>query len=715
MALNKAKGIVLDLTDTRTNILPGVAGKDIGAAANRFRDIFLANDVNVTGNVVVGGLVDGRDVAADGIVLDAIGPALTDAQIKTKYEANLNTNAFTDADVTRLAATLLRSGGTMTGSLILAGDPSVSLEAATKQYVDNVAQGLDVKAAVRMSTAQGIGNLVLSGIQTIDGVVGVAGDRVAPVEQTDATTNGIYIMAAGAWTRSTDADSDADVTSGMSFAVTEGTLNANRQIILVTPDPITLGTTALTFSFISAAISDNSVTNLLLVDMKANSVQVRNAATLGDPSAVDELDLSTLAAPIGGFFMLGWDANGVLGKIDVGALPLTLGATDIAVTSGTMDGVVIGAVDPRAGDFTVGKFGAGTAALPSISFTADPNTGFLNTPDVIEFSAGGQSRLIMSNIGIEGKLAGSARLINVAATALIPSIVPNKGDPNSGLGSGVGDTLSLIAGGKEMLSLKETGVATTDQIIVGPAGIIGAAATPSLAFGDGDTGLFESIDDTLGFAALGVHRFSLLLNSFQGFVAASGAIFNEGATATNPTLIPRRESASTGIGSSAANVLSLVSNGVETISLSSTAINVKQPMTVAADPTVPLGVATKQLIDKQAEVVAFAVSDEETAITTGATKITFRMPFAMTLTAIRASFATAGTTASTIDVNLNGVTVMAVTKLTVDANEKTSETAAVEEVISVSALTDDGEITVDIDTAGTGAKGLKLYLIGTRT
>jgi hypothetical protein len=113
-------------------------------------------------------------------------------------------------------------------------------------------------------------------------------------------------------------------------------------------------------------------------------------------------------------------------------------------------------------------------------------------------------------------------------------------------------------------------------------------------------------------------------------------------------------------------------------------------------------------------VLAVAVSDETTAITTGTAKVTFRMPFAMTVTAVRASLSTASTSGTpTLDINEGGSSILG-TKLSIDANEKTSTTAASAATITDSALADDAEITIDIDTAGTGAKGAKVYIIGTR-
>jgi hypothetical protein len=106
----------------------------------------------------------------------------------------------------------------------------------------------------------------------------------------------------------------------------------------------------------------------------------------------------------------------------------------------------------------------------------------------------------------------------------------------------------------------------------------------------------------------------------------------------------------------------------------------------------------------------FAVSDETTDITTGTAKVTFRAPKAMTITAVRASLSTTSSSGTpTVDINEGGTTILS-TKLTIDAGEKTSTTAAVAAVISDASIADDAEITIDIDVAGTGAKGLKVYI-----
>ena len=110
-----------------------------------------------------------------------------------------------------------------------------------------------------------------------------------------------------------------------------------------------------------------------------------------------------------------------------------------------------------------------------------------------------------------------------------------------------------------------------------------------------------------------------------------------------------------------------------------------------------------------------ACSDETTALTTGAAKATFRMPYAFTVTGVRASLTTAGSTSgvTTIDINEGGSSILS-TLITIDQGELTSTTAATAPVISDASLADDAQMTVDIDGLSGGATeaGLKVTLIG---
>lgn len=137
-------------------------------------------------------------------------------------------------------------------------------------------------------------------------------------------------------------------------------------------------------------------------------------------------------------------------------------------------------------------------------------------------------------------------------------------------------------------------------------------------------------------------------------------------------------------------------------------------------PVVQGGETKKIQFDQMVELIPVelivACSDESTALTTGAAKVTFRMPYNMKLTDVRASVGTAPTGATIIvDINEGGSTILS-TELTIDATEKTSTTASVPVVISDDDLADDAEITIDIDQIGStiAGAGLKVTLIGTR-
>lgn len=129
-------------------------------------------------------------------------------------------------------------------------------------------------------------------------------------------------------------------------------------------------------------------------------------------------------------------------------------------------------------------------------------------------------------------------------------------------------------------------------------------------------------------------------------------------------------------------------------------------------PSAALEISTTSI--RVLETIGISVVSESTTLTTGTAKRTFRMPFAFTVTGVRANLSTASSSGTpTVDINEGGTTILS-TKLTIDANELTSTTAATAAVVSDTALADDAEITIDIDVAGTGAKGLKVYINGYR-
>ena len=166
-------------------------------------------------------------------------------------------------------------------------EPTNDQDAATKSYVDAARSGLDVKQSVRVATTEFI---ALSGTQTIDDVSVIAGNRVLVKDQ-GAATNGIYDVAAGSWSRSTDADSSAEVTAGMFTFVSEGTANADSGWVLTTNDTITLGTTVLSFAQFSGA---GQITAGSGLTKSGNTLNVGTASSSRIVVNSDDIDLATI-------------------------------------------------------------------------------------------------------------------------------------------------------------------------------------------------------------------------------------------------------------------------------------------------------------------------------------------------------------------------------------------------------------------------------------
>ena len=123
----------------------------------------------------------------------------------------------------------------------------------SKEYVDAVKVGLDFKDSVRVATTANIS--LSSAPAAIDGVTLSSDDRVLVKDQSTGSQNGLYVFngSGSAMTRATDADANAEVTSGMFTFVTEGTVNADSGFVLTTDGSITVGTTALAFAQFSGA------------------------------------------------------------------------------------------------------------------------------------------------------------------------------------------------------------------------------------------------------------------------------------------------------------------------------------------------------------------------------------------------------------------------------------------------------------------------------
>jgi len=220
-------------------------------------------------------------------------------------------------------------------------DPVSNTDATNKQYVDSVAQGLDVKASVIAATTA---NITLSGAQTIDGIAVSDGDRVLVKNQTTQSQNGIYVASASAWARSSDADTWAELVSAFVF-VEQGTTQADTGWVCTVNGGGTLGTTPVTWSQFSGAGTYVAGTGLTLT---GNSFSITNTAvTAGSYGGASQ----TLSATV--------NAQGQLTALSAQAIAIsntqvsglgtmsTQNANNVAITGGsitnltTFDGITI--------------------------------------------------------------------------------------------------------------------------------------------------------------------------------------------------------------------------------------------------------------------------------------------------------------------------------------------------------------------------------------
>ena len=256
-----------------------------------------------------------------------------------------------------------------------------------KAYVDSVANGLDVKASVRVATtanlgatySNGAGTLTNSGAQAaiaIDGVTLIAQDRVLVKNQTAGAQNGFYkVTTVGTgstnWvlTRTPDADAASELTAGAFTFAEEGTTNGDNGYVLSTDGAVTLGTTAITFEQFSGAGQITAGNGLTKSGNTIDAVGTSNRITV----AADTIDISTS--------YVGQETITTLGTIATG----TWAATDVAVAHGgtglsafTSNGVLIANTGGTALDFETGTqyqvMGFNSSGVPTATGTIDGGT-----------------------------------------------------------------------------------------------------------------------------------------------------------------------------------------------------------------------------------------------------------------------------------------------------------------------------------------------------
>jgi hypothetical protein len=305
------------ITGTNITANTGFSGPLIGAVTGNVTGNLTGNVTgNVTGNIT--GNVTGNVTAASG----------TSTFNNVTISGSLDMDSSTSNTITGLAS------------------PTNDSDAATKGYVDALAQGIDAKASCVVATTA---NITLSGTQTIDGISVSVGDRVLVKDQSTASQNGIYLCASSTWTRTTDADTYAELVAAFTF-VEKGTTNADSGYICTIDAGGTLGSTSITWAQFSGA---GQITAGDGLTKTGNTLNVGTASSSRIVVNSDNIDLASSGVTPGTYQSVTFDAYG---RATSGTNPTTIAGYNIsnAYTKTEIDSI----------------FGSTTAAATSASNAA---------------------------------------------------------------------------------------------------------------------------------------------------------------------------------------------------------------------------------------------------------------------------------------------------------------------------------------------------------
>lgn len=370
-----------------------------------------------------------------------------------------------------------------------------------------------------------------------------------------------------------------------------------------------------------------------------------------------------------------------------------------------------------------------TTAAANVYINGDPIAGTnMTLTNAYGLWNAGKTRLDdnLLNTGTTLHQFGATALANIGVSADTTAGILQIKSPTSGtitlttanalsLTVSGGAAASLTGGAGNMTITSGTGASRTMILRTTTSG---STATTAVTLGADQSALFAGVIATGGAAISS----STALNLPAGTTALSSLRIAHGAAPTSPTNGDFWTTTTSLFGRINGTTRQFVTlDGTEALTNKTvngnTITSGSGTLTMASAKTLTVNQTTT--LDRQSSTglpVEFllAVGDETTAITTGTNKVTFRAPYAFTITEVRATLTTVSSSGTpTVDINEAGTTILS-TKLTIDASEKTSTTAAVAAVISDTAIADDAEITIDIDVAGTGAAGLKVLIKGYR-
>jgi hypothetical protein len=342
-----------------------------------------------------------------------VGPAGTYFTVGASGAASITSGTIDGATI---GATVPSTGvftniATTTGTI--STTPATGNDIVNKSYVDALVTGLDVKSSCISGTTV---NITLSGAQTVDGIALVAGDRCLVKNQSTASENGIYVVATGAWTRSSDMDTWAEVPGAFTF-IEQGSSQGDTGWVCTANAGGTIGVTAMNWSQFSGGASYTAGTGLTLVG---------SAFTLSNPVAVNLGGTAGTATPTAGAVAYGsgtayaFTAAGTSGQFlksaGAGTPVWDTPATAITITDDTTTNAT------RYPLFTSATSGTiSTENTSSTKFSFNPSTGYLtvtglSSPTIV-------TPVLSGSITGTYTLAGTPTVTNPTVTNYTESVV----------------------------------------------------------------------------------------------------------------------------------------------------------------------------------------------------------------------------------------------------------------------------------------------------
>jgi len=299
----------------------------------------------------------------------------------------------------------------------IAATPVNPLDITNKAYVDAVAQGLDIKTSVVASTTA---NITLSGTQTVDGIALVAGDRCLVKNQTAAADNGIYVVAAGAWARSTDMSTWAQVPGAFTFIETGSTL-ADTGWVCTSNAGGTIGVTAINFTQFSGGTSYTAGTGLTLagsVFSLTNPVAINLGGTAGTSTPVAG------AVPYGTGTAYAFTAAGTTGQVltsaTAGAPTWTTPFAGITVTDDTTTNATR---YPLLSSVTTGTITGNNTSSTKLSF--NPSTGLLTATGLSVAGLTSTGAITYGGVTLTNAVTGTGKMVLDTTPTIATPVLTN--------------------------------------------------------------------------------------------------------------------------------------------------------------------------------------------------------------------------------------------------------------------------------------------------